>query len=588
WWTSTQPDYLAWVADTNLAHETYQAAVGTDYVGLVAAATAADVAYITARADAVEARTIARAGTAESYIHSLAGARETYLTAMATASHDLTSSGDESAHATAVSSAVDAYRSAAATGSGDHRVALATAQKDYSDALHGPGGASQTWQSVVATAVKDFAIADATAYADLAIDLAELDRDFGILSAQTYSDAVAAIAATSPWAALAASEADAEATRTTALLTEEALLNIAQATAARDEAITTATAADALATADSTATSTRAVALAGAAVTRAEEEAAAESSAAGSGAGSVTLPAVGAEPSSLTPGDHARAAGDGFGKSLENWLSWIEWLAPPVLPRATVAAEQHEALPDPDQEPLNGCPLCDPSRLEETRPVILYPGQELSPYPGSLVWPGLLDGHIGPDVPGSHPPLMSGSIPLRGVANRSPADNFPIAEKVVDAGVYTTMMLEFALGEALAYSAMPMTTVAAASGQAPTRAVASAAAGRALVPRGAYQLGVWGEARLARYLAYQGVKPSSAFKTSLGRRFVDRLVNGVAHEAKAGVDVGLEPSIRTQVPKDAELISTGRIKGAHWHFFQGAQKELLDFLTAHGIPYTVH
>ncbi|MFC1597751.1 hypothetical protein ACFL5Q_07430, partial [Planctomycetota bacterium] len=285
WWTGTQPDYLAWVADTNLAHQTYQAAVGTDYITLVAATTAADVAYITARADAQESRVIAQAGAQESYAHSLAGARQTYLGAMATAGHDLASSGDESAHATAVQTAADTYRSTAATGSGDRRVALATAQSDYTDALHGPGGASQTSQSVVATAVKDFTIADANSYADLVIDLAELDRDFGILSVEAYADAVAALAASSPWAALAADEAAAEATRTTALLTEEALLTIAQATAARDEAIAAATATEALTTAESTATATRAVALAGAAVTRAEEEAAAETASPAAAAG---------------------------------------------------------------------------------------------------------------------------------------------------------------------------------------------------------------------------------------------------------------------------------------------------------------
>jgi hypothetical protein len=77
-------------------------------------------------------------------------------------------------------------------------------------------------------------------------------------------------------------------------------------------------------------------------------------------------------------------------------------------------------------------------------------------------------------------------------------------------------------------------------------------------------------------------------QTRLGKRYHDRIVDDVAHEAKAGVDVGLNSTTRTQALKDSELIATGEIKGAHWHFFQGARQALLDFLAAHGIKYTVH
>ena len=117
------------------------------------------------------------------------------------------------------------------------------------------------------------------------------------------------------------------------------------------------------------------------------------------------------------------------------------------------------------------------------------------------------------------------------------------------------------------------------------------APGTSLVPRSTVGLGKWGEARLAHDLGYLGVKPSSAFRTSLGNRFFDRLVNGVAHEAKAGINVGLtwgKYGTRTQALKDAELIAKGRIGGAVWHFYQGAQQKLLDFLTQHGIQYVVH
>jgi hypothetical protein len=62
----------------------------------------------------------------------------------------------------------------------------------------------------------------------------------------------------------------------------------------------------------------------------------------------------------------------------------------------------------------------------------------------------------------------------------------------------------------------------------------------------------------------------------------NRLVNGIGYEAKAGVNVGLTPAIRKQVPKDAELVATGQLRGAEWHFFQGAQDDLLMFLKEKG------
>ena len=109
---------------------------------------------------------------------------------------------------------------------------------------------------------------------------------------------------------------------------------------------------------------------------------------------------------------------------------------------------------------------------------------------------------------------------------------------------------------------------------------------QALVPKGAKPLGDWGETRLKHLLGGQGDKAN--FGTSLGRREIDRLVDGVAHESKAGVNVTLNSKIRKQVLKDKELIDERVIEGAHWHFWQGADRELLDFLTQNGIKYTVH
>ena len=109
-----------------------------------------------------------------------------------------------------------------------------------------------------------------------------------------------------------------------------------------------------------------------------------------------------------------------------------------------------------------------------------------------------------------------------------------------------------------------------------------------LVPTGAKRLGKWGEDRLEALLGGAGIKPDNPFFTSMGTRYVDRLINGLAHESKAGVNVKLTNSIWTQILKDKELIDEGLIKGAHWHFWQGASKELLETLTANGIKYTVH
>lgn len=74
----------------------------------------------------------------------------------------------------------------------------------------------------------------------------------------------------------------------------------------------------------------------------------------------------------------------------------------------------------------------------------------------------------------------------------------------------------------------------------------------------------------------------------MGTRYIDRLINGVANESKAGVNVKLTNSIWTQTLKDKELIDEGLIKGAPWHFWQGASKELPETRTANGIKYTVH
>jgi hypothetical protein len=132
---------------------------------------------------------------------------------------------------------------------------------------------------------------------------------------------------------------------------------------------------------------------------------------------------------------------------------------------------------------------------------------------------------------------------------------------------------------------------AAAADSLAARIAARAGAGKVgtdLVPKAIISLGKWGESRLAQYLGGAGFKPTKPFITSLGPRYVDRLVNGIGHESKAGLNVKLTPKLRKQIEKDAELVATGQLLGAHWHFWQGAQQDILDFLTKHNIPYTLH
>lgn len=110
----------------------------------------------------------------------------------------------------------------------------------------------------------------------------------------------------------------------------------------------------------------------------------------------------------------------------------------------------------------------------------------------------------------------------------------------------------------------------------------------AMVPKAPSKLGEWGEQRLRIFLGGSGFKPSKAFSTSDGPRYIDRLVDGVAHEAKAGINVKLGASIERQILKDAELVRNRVVKEAHWHFFQGATDDVLNFLNQHGIKYTLH
>lgn len=97
-----------------------------------------------------------------------------------------------------------------------------------------------------------------------------------------------------------------------------------------------------------------------------------------------------------------------------------------------------------------------------------------------------------------------------------------------------------------------------------------------------FMTGNEGEEELLRIY---GGKKHAYRKTTLGRRFIDVLdSNNIAHESKVGYTT-LTSFVKKQILKDAELIRTGEIDGACWHFFTsgitgkgGPSQPLIDFL----------
>jgi RHS repeat-associated protein len=91
-----------------------------------------------------------------------------------------------------------------------------------------------------------------------------------------------------------------------------------------------------------------------------------------------------------------------------------------------------------------------------------------------------------------------------------------------------------------------------------------------------------------------GGDPQVFFRTSQGGRYVDQLVNGVAHESKVGYQ-SLTPTIQRQIAKDAELVATSQVDSAVWHFYEspvtgrgGPSGPLLRALQEAGIGVEIH
>jgi len=96
------------------------------------------------------------------------------------------------------------------------------------------------------------------------------------------------------------------------------------------------------------------------------------------------------------------------------------------------------------------------------------------------------------------------------------------------------------------------------------------------------------------FLRAMGGQPQAYFPTTLGKRYIDQLINGIAHESKVGV-TSLSKIVEQQVMKDMELLQTREIRGAVWHFFRspvtgmvGPSGPLKEALENAGIRHIIH
>ena len=97
-----------------------------------------------------------------------------------------------------------------------------------------------------------------------------------------------------------------------------------------------------------------------------------------------------------------------------------------------------------------------------------------------------------------------------------------------------------------------------------------------------------------QYLQSLGGQSQVYFSTSLGCRYVDQLINGVANESKVGY-TSFTSSVQTQIAKDVELMNSGAVNGVNWNFFTspvtgmgGPSQPLLKALQSSGIGVIVH
>ncbi|WP_322880961.1 DUF637 domain-containing protein [Pandoraea sputorum] len=97
-----------------------------------------------------------------------------------------------------------------------------------------------------------------------------------------------------------------------------------------------------------------------------------------------------------------------------------------------------------------------------------------------------------------------------------------------------------------------------------------------------------------QYLQSLGGRSQVYFSTSLGGRYVDQLINGIANESKVGY-TSFTSSVQIQIAKDLELMNSGAVNSVNWHFFTspitglgGPSQPLLKALQSSGIGVVVH
>jgi RHS repeat-associated protein len=144
-------------------------------------------------------------------------------------------------------------------------------------------------------------------------------------------------------------------------------------------------------------------------------------------------------------------------------------------------------------------------------------------------------------------------------------------------------------------------TVGGLSGSGPARAIGDFGGGllggiggaKSVCPAAGGGIGATGQIG-ENALKSLGGESQVYFRTSMGGRYVDQLAGGIANESKVGYQ-SLTQDIQLQIAKDAELMQTGAVKGATWHFFTspatglgGPSQPLLNALQQAGIKVVTH
>ncbi len=230
-WQNVETDYETTTTNINTATATYDTLVANQTTSLATSETTAEAIYIGSVAPAVETRDINDANAWELYDQNSADAEETYQQAMATATRnhkvalaqaerDLTVNGDQAAYDTAVATADDDFEAAQLMAARDYAFAElgAEGQRDTSlqsaeSTLDSTAGTAEiTRVQSLTSAIHDAEIADATAYAEMLMNIADDLASLDETQANDLQTELANLAANdgTPWANQASARATAE------------------------------------------------------------------------------------------------------------------------------------------------------------------------------------------------------------------------------------------------------------------------------------------------------------------------------------------------------------------------------------------